>query len=142
MQVAIARPSVASLFLEPRFQSQGLGTSTGFVVERNGQRFLVTNWHVVSGRRPDTGAPLAPSGAVPDEIAILHNQAGALGSWILKMETLYDGAGSPRWQEHPAHRRQVDAVALPLNDLTDVEIYAYDPWSTEPAVASGVARPL
>ncbi len=142
MVQTIARPSVASLLLQPAFQGQVLGTATGFVVEHGDSSFLLTNWHVVAGRRPDDGAVLSPTGGVPDEIQILHNQAGPLGQWVIKTEPLYDAAGAPRWKEHPQHARAVDAVALELTDLSGVDTYAYDPWASGPGVLLAVAGPL
>ena len=63
-----------------------LGSATGFVVERNGQRLLITNWHVVTGKHPQTG--LSPTGVEPDELLVLHNRSAQLGSWIPKVERL------------------------------------------------------
>lgn len=44
-----------------------VATATGFFWRRNGQSYLVTNWHVVSGRNSFTGK-LTPSGYVPEQI--------------------------------------------------------------------------
>lgn len=142
MQTQLARPSVASLPLELRFQGQTLSTATGFVTEFDGRRFLVTNWHVAAGRRPDNGAVLSTSGGVPDEVVVMHNQAGALGTWVPKTESLYEAGGTPRWREHPIHRRAVDVVALELAQLDDVDIYAHDPWNPGPGLATGVTSGL
>jgi hypothetical protein len=139
VQITVARPSLASLNLETRFQGRAISNATGFVVQRENRTFLITNWHVVAGRRPDTGEPMSRTGAVPSEVRILHNQAGVLGSWVEKVESLYDSDGAPRWLEHPAHGRRVDAVALELTDVDGVEIYQHDPWATGPAAALGVA---
>lgn len=138
----IARPSVASLLLGPQFQGQPLSTATGFVVLRDSRCFLITNWHVVTGRRTDNGAPLSPTGGVPNELAVCHNQAGALGNWVVKVESLYTETGQPRWLEHPTHRRMVDVVALEFTKADDVDLYPHDPWANEPAVAVGVTQPL
>jgi hypothetical protein len=51
----------------------------------------------------------------------MHNQAGALGSWIPKVEPLYGGAGIPRWLEHARHGRHVDVVALELTDRSGID---------------------
>lgn len=138
MALTIARPSVASLALQVRSGAAMLSTATGFVVQHGGQSYLVTNWHVVSGKRSDTGAFLNPGNVVPDNLVILHNRAGPLGTWIPKSESLYVD-GHPRWREHPTHGRSVDAVALALTDLAGVTIYAHDPWVPGPGVAVGVA---
>jgi hypothetical protein len=85
----IARPSVASLLLVGRVNQQPLSSPTGFLVEREASRYLVTNWHVASGRRPDDGQPLSQTGAVPDELSVTHNVAGQLGTWMQVDEPLY-----------------------------------------------------
>ena len=125
----IARPSVASLYLQPEFHQASLGSATGFVVERAGGRYLVTNFHVVSGRHPDTGENLHPSGAWPNTIRIVHNAAGQLGQWVERLEPLYDPGASPLWLEHPSHGSKVDTVALPLTDTAGVDVHGYNPWA-------------
>lgn len=142
MSQAIARPSVASLPVEARLSGASLSTATAFVVERDTRAFLITNWHVAAGRRPDTGAVLSPTVGVPTELVVLHNAKGELGSWLPKVEALYDGTGNPRWLEHPVQRRTVDVVALELTDRDGIEIYGHDPWATGPGLALGVAGGL
>jgi hypothetical protein len=141
VQVSIARPSLASLNLEPRFDGAPLGNATGFVVERDTRAYLFTNWHVVAGRRADTGEPLSPTGGIPNQLRILHNVASMMGSWVDKVELLYHD-GSPRWLEHPAYGGRVDVVALELTDRTGIDLYGFDPWTTPHATALNVATSL
>lgn len=122
MPPSIARPSVASVFLQARAAGTALGSATRFVVERDGQSSLMTNWHVAAGKHPQSGAMLSSSGVAPDELLILHNKSGHLGSWIPKVERLLDAAGHPRWREHATHGHAVDVISLQLTDLADVEI--------------------
>jgi hypothetical protein len=124
-----------------QFQGNALGSATGFVVERGGSKYLITNFHVVSGRHPDTHTSIRPDGAWPDSIQIVHNAAGRLGHWIPKSEQLYDTMGVPLWFEHPVHRSQVDVVALPLTDTVGIDVHAHDPWAS-PRVAIQMAGPL
>jgi len=130
-QLMIARPSVASLYLQPEFEGTTLGNATGFVVEREAKHYLVTNFHVVSGRHPDTLANVLPSGAWPKDIRIAHNAVAQLGVWTWKVEGLYDGDGQPLWLEHPVHGHRADVVALPLTDTGDIGAYPYDPWEPQ-----------
>ena len=58
-QVLIDPLSNSSLFVESRVNGKSLGTATGFCIEAKGKFFLVTNWHVVTGRNPDTGELLS-----------------------------------------------------------------------------------
>ncbi len=123
----IARPSVASLLLAPHYGKQALSTATGFIVEgEDGRRWLITNWHVVSGLDPRTGRPLSKSGEVPDRLRILHNLEASLGRWTWRIEFLFDRDGDPRWLEHPEHGRAFDVVALELTDTATVEFFPYD----------------
>lgn len=126
----VARPSVASLYLEACIGNQPLGSATGFPVKRGDDAYLITNWHVVRGRRPDNNQPTHQSGAVPDKVAIAHHVGGKLGFWKPVVEDLYDGSGTPRWLEHQKHGRRVDVVALPLTNLAGVDLFGYDPWDT------------
>ena len=48
---------------------------------RGGSVFLVTNYHVLATRSPVDGANLHPAGAWPDEVAIVHNVEGKIGTW-------------------------------------------------------------
>lgn len=132
---SIARPSVASLFLLMVKDGRPTGNvATGFVVERGSRRFLITNRHVVLGE----------SDTRPDSIEITHNRAGQLGQHERRIESLYDGAGRPRWLEHPAQQPslEVDVVALPLVEVAGIETFPYDPWSPGPGLTARVAEPL
>lgn len=115
MAISIARPSVASLLLQPEVNGLALGTATGFVVRRDGSAYLATNRHVVRGRDQNTDAPLHPSGGLPARCESF-NAAGQLGRWLDK-EALYNDDGRPLWFEHPVYRGKVDVVALPLTHL-------------------------
>jgi len=117
--------SGSSLRLELVALGNIVGTATGFVVARGGRHFLITNWHVVSGRHPETRQPLLGNGAVPDQIRIYHHATKGLGVWILATDALLDGNGDPLWIEHPRGSR-VDVVALPIQEEPDIAFYPLD----------------
>jgi hypothetical protein len=119
-----------------------LGTATGFVVEDGRGTYLITNWHVVAGRHSTTGANLHPSGAWPDAVDIVHNVKGKLGVWHKVPEPLRDSGRQPLWYEHPTHGRKVDVVALPLTNLTDVDLHPHDASGGTHNFALGVSRGL
>ncbi|MBA4142812.1 MAG: trypsin-like peptidase domain-containing protein [Nitrosospira sp.] len=134
----IAEPSVQSLFIEMKFNGQPLSTGTAFVVLSPKGPYLVTNRHNVTGRHQHSDAPLSPTGGIPNEIVIVHNRKGTLGQWIPKNEPLYLD-DTPRWCEHPTLGSKADFVALPLSDLTDVEIYPHNLGNREQSIRVGVA---
>lgn len=128
-----------SLLIEMRVAGQALGTGTAFVSDSPKGPVLITNRHNVTGRRQDDNQPISPTGGIPDQIRIVHNQAGKLGNWIVRDEELYD-QGVPRWIEHPALGAKADFVVLPLTALNDVELYKYDLANTGPPVSYGPAE--
>lgn len=137
----IAEPSVQSLFLVSRSNGHDLGTGTGFVVNHAGNPYLITNYHVAAGRHPETGQPQHSSGAVTQELAVLHLLPTGSGSiqWQARFEPVLDSNGDALWLEHPVHGRSVDVVALPLTQLEGVELHPYDLTATAPALAAGPA---
>jgi hypothetical protein len=137
----ISRPTVASLLLVPAFREQRLGTATGFVVTHDDVNYLVTNFHIVSGRRPNDLTATHPSGAWPDRIEVAQNAAGNIGRWLLLAEPLYDESGAPRWLEHPIHSHRADVVALPLLRQEGIDLFPHDPWAPL-RMAMPMATPL
>jgi hypothetical protein len=128
--MTLSRPSFQSLFLTVTARGNTLGTATGFVVMHEEEPYLITNWHVVSGRDKTLGyQPIHDSAATPDVIRVKHllpHVAGSnLRAWRYFDEPLYDDE-TPRWREHPVHAREVDAVALPLTNVSGVELVPYD----------------
>lgn len=141
----IQRPSVASLLLRTICNEHHIGNATAFIAkspDREGS-WLVTNWHVVTGRHPQTRQPLDKvNAAVPDSLGVWHHVEGELGSWKLVVERLYDDSDQPLWLEHPTHGANVDVVALPITNLDGVAFFPYDPWVEGAAIQLAVARPL
>ncbi|MER6496106.1 trypsin-like peptidase domain-containing protein [Streptomyces griseorubiginosus] len=69
--------SFTALYIEAWYRSRGdaedllLGPATGFLVGVPGDYWLVTAWHVLSGRRSDTGAVMSEStGLCPDYVRV------------------------------------------------------------------------
>lgn len=126
-QILIDPLSCVSLHLECFFKGNRIGTGTGFVVVHNGTNYLITNWHVVTGRDPNTGAPMSTEGvADPDAVGIWYHDAKRLGSWRQIAEPLIDVAkGDKLWREHPLGR-QIDVIALALKPNDDVKVYDLD----------------
>ena len=122
---SMLRPSAMSLLITMKFNDQTLATGTGFTVVGKNGPLLITNRHNLTGRRQDTDEPLSRTGGIPNEVQIVHNRSGRLGSWVIRTERLYEEE-EPRWIEHPALGAKVDVVGLPLTDLEGIELYPYD----------------
>lgn len=130
----IQKPSVQSLLIQMRFNGQILSTGTAFVADHRNGALLITNRHNVTGRHQDSNQPLSPTGGIPNEVVILHNQKRKLGNWVSRVEPLLDIAGGPLWHEHPVLGARADIVALPLTQLNDVDIYSHSLGIGDPAI--------
>ncbi len=118
--------SVTSLYLKLRVNGHDLSTATGFIVEHNSKYFLITNWHVFSGRNPETGLPLSTTAGIPDEVRIAHHLKDRLGTWKFQGESLVGPDGSARWLSHPRGDR-VDVAALELTNINkEIQIYPFN----------------
>jgi hypothetical protein len=117
-KIIISDLSTQSIFLELTADGKDLGSATGFIVMHGEKPYLITNWHVVTGKHPDTHELI--NDYYPDEIVISHHARFRLGTWTKQIEPLEDLAGNPRWIEHP-RGSQVDVVALPLQIIPSID---------------------
>ena len=110
--------SKASLFLQLSINDRPLEKATGFIIRIPDRGFyLITNWHVLSGRNPIDEQPRHTTGAIPDAVSISYHHHDRFGEWVVGTEGLFTG-GVPRWIEH-RRGRAVDIVALPLDNIPD-----------------------
>jgi hypothetical protein len=115
--------SVAAIPIEMFFNSTPLSLGTAFLWEKEGKYWLITNWHNLSGRDPNTGKHLSPKAAEPNKIRAWLNVKGKLGDKAAKEIDVRSASGSPLWLVHPSHKNKIDVVALPIQNYTDVEYY-------------------
>ncbi|HEX7938189.1 MAG TPA: trypsin-like peptidase domain-containing protein [Gemmatimonadaceae bacterium] len=109
----------------PYAYAMPLGTATAFVANAIGVNLLVTNYHVLAGRHPDTAELLPNTVAAPDRLLIpLLKQTGSPLQWRPVVQELHDDQG-PLWVEHPTHGHAFDVVALPLAVPDDVQVVPY-----------------
>ena len=118
-----------------------IAVCTSFFYKYGNHYYLITNWHNVTGREPDTLVCKSKICAIPNQLSIevlytkltqrnVVEQLLLYGRVQQKIELtshkyifqLYkDGGDSPTqpiWYEHPKHGRKVDIVAIPL-DIID-----------------------
>jgi hypothetical protein len=93
-----------------------LSSGTGFIYEYQGDYYLITNWHNVSGRNPLTGECLSETLAIPDIIYTLFRSKEQPANCQREKLLLYrdNQMELPAWYEHPSHGSAVDVVALPI----------------------------
>lgn len=108
--------TAATTSISASFRGKKLSIATGFYWRAKSQVFLITNWHVVTGRHPETGAHLSPQAGEPDELEVDLLVDGDLNKRFPQHLQLYNG-GQPAWLEHRVWRSAVDVVAFPLGAM-------------------------
>lgn len=103
------------IFIEIYFNNIKLGTATGFEVQ-HGYKYLVTNWHVVSGRHFITKKCLDEQGAIPNKLIVKYKKYidDEKFEWTEKSINLYDEENNKLWYEHPKYNSAVDVVLIIL----------------------------
>ncbi len=112
--------SIGSLHLGLYENVKQVSKATGFIVQHTGMTFLVTNYHVASGIRPDTyqQSHEADRVVVPMLFALTTE-------WLPVVFKLRDN-GLPTWAEHPCYQSKFDAVAIPVDLGTRLTFGSYD----------------
>jgi hypothetical protein len=122
----IQKPSWAAIYLRCYRGSDEGHQATGFTVRHEDRIYLITNWHVVTGRNPRDGTPesVTPD---PQTLHAWHHDPSNLGkNWIEVRYEIRDAKnGNPRWLEHP-RGRMVDVVAIPLTPPEEVATSYFD----------------
>jgi V8-like Glu-specific endopeptidase len=86
-----------------------MSAATGSFYETGGQRFLVTNRHVVVDESKDR---------FPDALRFsVHTDRSDLRNNRELLIRLYDENKRPRWLEHPSYGSNVDIVAVNLEEI-------------------------
>jgi hypothetical protein len=123
LTVLIDEYSFAPLHIKVRSDGLTIGTATGFVYKLDNSFYLITNWHVVSGRNRFDNQPLTKSAAIPDALRPLFFIKDAGAQWMAHDIPLTDQDGKPLWFEHPQHGQKVDVAALPFICPSDLTVY-------------------
>ncbi|MFD5493683.1 trypsin-like peptidase domain-containing protein [Streptomyces sp. NPDC127091] len=131
--------SFGALYIEAWHRSLGeaedtrLGPATGFLIGVPGDFWLVTAWHVLSGRRSDNGDAIRKDGLRPDYLRVRFAGEGQGGYHPVDQHfELYDGEfqSSPRWRSHS--ERRIDIAALYIGAVPEAAVEAFMPntWPT------------
>ncbi|WP_296739043.1 serine protease [Mesorhizobium sp.] len=127
MTAQIDRFSLVTAPLSMYFDGTHLSDATGFIWEQGPQNYLITNWHVVTGRNALDGRSLHGHGGRPNVVRALFNTRV---QQFLKQEhviRIRDDDGRPLWLTHPSRGRAVDVVAIPLPYDDDNAIFELHP---------------
>lgn len=94
-----------------------LGIASGAFYVRDSKVYLVSNWHVFSGRNAENGQCLDPMGAIPCHLEIhyrfLPDGVSALPE-IGRIQIADTDNGIPYWRSHPEAGAAIDVAAIEL----------------------------
>ncbi len=112
-----------------RFGDTQISSATGYFYLHNDIVYLITNWHVVTGRHADSFELIDKKyGGIPDNL-VVHLPVPQVRGFDKPVfatvkapysASLYEDSGKtdtpemPIWLCHPKHRSDVDVVAIPL----------------------------
>jgi hypothetical protein len=126
--------SSAALFVVPKFNDTPLGTATGFLwYTRERKHFLVTNWHVLSGRNQENGVCTHSQGGIPNSVTVYFQKIDVNQGHIEVSIPLLNGE-SRNWIEHPQLGQSVDIAAIEV-DVPRMEEANYLAINALPEVA-------
>lgn len=112
--------------LTMRFRSTELAIGTGFVYKKDEKFYIVTAWHNVTGRHPDTFTLSNKNCAVPDRVAVnfclLLNSGHSIRMAIFL--PLHDDERAC-FYIHPKNWPRVDVVAIPFDPYAAHPIAGY-----------------
>jgi len=112
------------------FGDTELGIATAFHYEHESRPYFMTNWHVVTGRHPDSKKLVAKHQGIPNRLRVsvpqmIKSEKGKAAKVDLGWKDfdidLYTADGRAKWLEHPTLRGKVDAVAVPVGGLEVTE---------------------
>lgn len=113
------------------FNETELSTGTAFTYLLDGVHYLVTNWHIVTGRSPSDHQPISKTGGIPNRLVLylpvdkggFENQR--LCGWSEFQIDLYEDTKdlkTPMWWEHPHHNSAVDLVVMEIKGLEKCKV--------------------
>ena len=89
-----------------------LARATAFFWQHGDQIYLVSNWHVLSGRNPKTGQSKEKDGSVPDGLKVKFTPRHELNLVLSLGVHLTNDAGQPLWIQHSTHGQKADLAAV------------------------------
>jgi len=115
-QALIDPLSGTSVRLEMLVQGIPVADGSGFLWAEAGQTSLVTAWHNVTGKDPETGQPLLGGAARPDAVRAYFSTR-QMGKRLVREIPLYANDNSARFRTHLSFGRAVDVVAIDIEDI-------------------------
>jgi len=116
--------SLSTVPIEQCANGKVIGSATAFIWNEQDKLYLITNWHVVTGRNAQTNELELP--VQPEMLRAYFNLSDQSFNKKQYEIAIRDAAHKPTWLVYPGHGRGVDVVALPVPLLSkDAVINTY-----------------
>lgn len=109
-------------YIHMYFDDASLASGSGFFWSLDGEMYLITNWHNLTGKDPKTLQPISKGGGLPNNVRFLvyektREEGGVfeIGVREVRVDLFEDSIFNSRFYVHPTHEHKVDVVALPLD---------------------------
>lgn len=123
--IEINEYSMTSYNVDILFNDIKLSNATCFFTRIKETLYLVTNWHVVSGRNADTKKCLDRMGSVPNKLRVYIPKETEdstfcyCDDFYMDVELL-DRSGNQLWYEMQKDNRMIDVAIIPLKDIDGI----------------------
>lgn len=99
-----------AMYIEVFAGDERIGSGTGFIVDSPDGRMLVSNRHVIVGRKPVTNEYQDEAGRQPTMIRVwsINSLVQPVGVDV----ALFNADMTEQWVEHPDHRHELDLVGV------------------------------
>jgi len=115
MRLTIDEFSLTTVSIGLHLNGQPISKGTAFTWERENEHYLITDWHNVSDRDPNTDKHLSNKAAEPNMLDGFFNTKGKnIGDKHLVRIRIRQDSDEVAWLVHPTHKRKIDVVAIPL----------------------------
>ncbi len=112
--------STIPFIIQTRFNDTYLSHATGFIYKSKDKNYLITNWHVMSGRHAQTKQPLHEHLATPNNLTIYPSiREGKFCQRIssgIRIDLFNEERDSFLWLEHPEFSNEIDVAAIELEN--------------------------
>lgn len=131
--------SLASYYVDLFFNDKKISNATCFFKRQKEKLYLITNWHVVSGKNADNFELLDQWGAIPDMMRVYTPKK--IGNGLINYDDnsyidikLYDQEGNKLWYEMKIGSRMIDVAIIPIRDTNGIYMtieQAEEPFNEE-----------
>lgn len=117
--------SLASYFVDVMRNEIKLCKGTCFFTKVYEKLYLVTNWHIVTGKNADTNKSLTDTCAIPNKLrvylpSVIKDEGVKYDAEKYLEVPLYDKDDNKLWLDKKVNNRMIDVALIPCGDIKDL----------------------